>query len=434
MRTTFVVVACLFAISLGKIAVAQGPEISKNAGGQAKITIDEAVDEAIRSNLSLLADRMSLPLAEATVITAELRPNPVLTLTTERLDPGHKFFNNDAAGGPPEFSVRVDLPVELGNKRQLRTETAGYGREIAETRLLDSVRKLKLDVALACIDVIEAKAKLALAVDNLRTLEELVRVNQTKVSSGFTPQQELTRSRVAMLQFRSTVKRAELELATSKTRLQNLLGRPTPSDDFDILGDLKLPLYGGELDPMALQETALAARPDVQSQERTQARSQSELKLQLAQAIVDYTLGVEYRRVATNNPGSNFAGLFFSVPIPLFSRNQGEIARVRAEQEQLSRQALALKAQVFTEVKSAYQEFRSTRDLVQSIENDLLQPAQQARDNSAYIYKAGATTLVEFLDAQRAFNETMQSYYEAQAAYRRAVLRLNNAVGKEVIS
>jgi cobalt-zinc-cadmium efflux system outer membrane protein len=125
-------------------------------------------------------------------------------------------------------------------------------------------------------------------------------------------------------------------------------------------------------------------------------------------------------------------GLFVSVPLPVFSRNQGEIARVEAESEQLSRQLQALKAQVQAEIKAAALEFQSTHDLIERMERDLLEPATQARDTIAYTYRTGASSLVEFLDAQRAFNETMQSYYETQATYRRAVMKLNVTLGKEV--
>ena len=412
---------------------AQQTETTATVQAPTKLTISAAIDEAMANNLGLFAERANLTIAEAALLTAQLKPNPVLSLSAEHLDPSYKVFYNEAAGGPPEFSLRIDVPIELGNKRQLRVETVGFEKEIAAARLLDSARKLRLDAALACIDLIEAKAKFALAADNFRTFEEVVRLNQTKVNAGFMPQQELTRSQVAMLQFRSTVKRAELDWITAKTRLQNILGRLSPTDDFDLPDNLKVPLYSGGLELAGLQEAAFIDRPDVQAQQRTQARSRAELKLQLAQAIVDYTVGVEYRHVGTNSNSSNFAGFFFSMPLPLFSRNQGEIARVRAEQEQLTRQARALRAQVYSEVKTAYQEFAAMRELAEGIERDLLQPAQWARDNSAYVYKAGGSTLVEFLDAQRAFNDTMQSYYEAQGAYRRAVLKLNNAVGREVI-
>ena len=153
----------------------------------------------------------------------------------------------------------------------------------------------------------------------------------------------------------------------------------------------------------------------------------------MAQAKVDYTWGAEYIHQLEVNGKSDSLGLFFSAPLPFSNRNQGEIARVRAEKDQIARQIQALKAQVQTEVKTTFQEFRTARELVKSIERDLLKPAEQARDTSAYVYHSGGSSLIEFLDAQRAFNETMQSYYEAQASYRKALIQLNSTVGKEVI-
>ena len=112
--------------------------------------------------------------------------------------------------------------------------------------------------------------------------------------------------------------------------------------------------------------------------------------------------------------------------------NQGEIARAGAEGEQTSRQVAARRAQIVADVRAAYHEYAATRDLVAGIERDLLKPATSAREISAYTYRAGGSTLLELLDAQRAFNDTMQSYLDAQASLRRAASRLNAAVGKEV--
>jgi len=436
-RKAFPALACLlFLLQFGMFGLAQQPaamQIKSANTPPSVITVDQAVDEALQNNLDLLAQRVELTIAEARMIAARLRPNPVLSLSGDHLDALGTGFDQVNVGGPPEISSRVDFPIERGGKRQLRVATANYAREIAEARLLEAIRKLKLDVTLGCVEVIQAKANLALAIDNLRTFEELVRTNSVRVNAGAIPPLDLTRSQVAMLQFRSNVKRAELALLTTKTRLQNLLGRSTPTDGFEVLGELKVPLHVFGLELGALQSTAIDARPDVKALNLDQARSQSELRLQLAQGKVDYTFGTEYRRQQGINGKSNTLGFFFSVPLPVFNRNQGEIARVRAEQEQLQRQIEALKAQVQTEVKMAFQEFRSARELVEGIESDLLKPAEQARDTSAYVYRSGASSLIEFLDAQRAFNETMQSYHEAQAAYRRALTQLNATIGKEVI-
>lgn len=427
---------CLvFLLCGGALAAAQESRVNIAASSvpaSETVTIEQALDEAARSNLGLLAERVNLTIAEASVITAGLRPNPVFSFSADHQDWLGTGFNSRNNGGPPEISWRVDVPIERGGKREFRRETATLGKAAAEARLLDSLRSLRLDVALACMDVIQAKANLALAIDNLRTFEDVVRINEVKVKDGAIAPLELTRSQVAMLQFRATVKRNELELRTAKTRLQLLLGRRTTSEAFDVEGELKAPLRTIDQQLPALQQAAFVARPDVLALERAQARSQADLRLQIAQGKVDLTWGVEYRRQEGVSGRANTLGVFLSVPVPIFNRNQGEIARALAEGEQLSRQLEALKAQVRTEVQTAYSEFSTARELVESIEKDLLQPAQQARDTVAYTYRAGAASLLEFLDAQRAFNETMQSYLEAQASYRRAVMKLNAALGKEV--
>ena len=148
---------------------------------------------------------------------------------------------------------------------------------------------------------------------------------------------------------------------------------------------------------------------------------------------MDYTFGAEYRRQQGINGKGNTLGFFFSVPVPVFSRNQGEIARARAEHEQLRRTETALRAQISSEVTGAWQEFETARGLVAEIERDLLGPSQEAKNTTAYVYQAGASSLIDVLDAQRAFNETMSAYYGAQADYRRAAGKLASAVGEEVI-
>jgi outer membrane protein, heavy metal efflux system len=75
----------------------------------------------------------------------------------------------------------------------------------------------------------------------------------------------------------------------------------------------------------------------------------------------------------------------------------------------------------------------TTKDLVSEMKRDLLTPATSAREISTYTYRAGGSTLLELLDAQRAFNETMQGYVDAQANLRRAASRLNTAVAVEVV-
>jgi outer membrane protein, heavy metal efflux system len=201
----------------------------------------------------------------------------------------------------------------------------------------------------------------------------------------------------------------------------------------DVAGEMKAPVRPQAPDLQQIQTAAVGARPDLLAARMEQARSQSELRLQIAQGKIDYTVGMEYRRQQGVNGRGNSLGLFFSAPLPVFSRNQGEIARVRSEQEQIRKSLNAFESQIAGEVSTAYQEFETARQLVTEIERDLLTPSEEARTTTAYVYQAGASSLTDVLDAQRAFNETMSAYYDAQADYRRAATRLASVAGQEVI-
>ena len=165
---------------------------------------------------------------------------------------------------------------------------------------------------------------------------------------------------------------------------------------------------------------------------RDQARSAAELRLQIAQGKVDYTIGAEYQRQQGNLREGNQFGLSFNVPLPVFNRNQGEIERAGQEQEQIAAKIRALEAEIRNEVQNAYQQYTTAHDLLQRIEQDMLEQAADVRQTMEYSYRRGQSSFVEFLDAQRAFNDTRQSYNEARAEYARSLYLLDAVSGKAV--
>src|SRR6476661_697909 len=108
------------------------------------ITIEQAIQEALQNNPGLLAERLGIPVADAAVITARLRPNPVVSASADHLDWLGTGFSDANGAGPTETALRVDFPWERGHKREYRVDTAGYARRIAEVRVADSIRRLRL--------------------------------------------------------------------------------------------------------------------------------------------------------------------------------------------------------------------------------------------------------------------------------------------------
>jgi cobalt-zinc-cadmium efflux system outer membrane protein len=391
------------------------------------LSIDQAVDEAFRRNLNLIAQRLNISLAEATLVAARVRPNPVLSLDADHVNVAH--LNH---GDLTEAAVRVDVPIVLGGKRDLRIELAEKDRKIAEVQIEDALRKLRQDVGTACVDVIQAKANVALARDNLKTFEDLVQLNDKRVVAGAIAPVEMTRSKVAMLQFRSSVKRAELELSGAKTKLKALLGRSSLDGDLDLVDELRVVPSNAAMSLPELREKAFLARPDLRSLELSQVRAETDLRLQIANGVVDLSAGAEYRWSAAQ-PSERLVGLFLSVPIPLFNPNAGEIARAETQRLVSARQRDALRADVLSDLRSAFDEFNSAREIVLSIEGELLRSAEEVRNAEQRRYQSGATSFLEFLDAQRAFNDARQSLNDAWATYRRAAIHLNAGVGSEVV-
>ena len=179
-----------------------------------------------------------------------------------------------------------------------------------------------------------------------------------------------------MLQFRATVVRADLDLAKATAQLRTLLGRP-PESPLEIVDALAAAGDERTVDDVAVVESlALRSRPDLQALQLAQARSVADLQLQEALGRVDYTVGAEYRRQQGLSGRSNSLGFFFSTPLPLLNRNQGEIARAGAERDQGSQLIAARRAQVIVDVRSAHHDYMVTRELVSGIERDLLVPAR----------------------------------------------------------
>ncbi|MBS1820079.1 MAG: TolC family protein [Acidobacteria bacterium] len=388
------------------------------------LTVDQAVNEAIDHNLALVAERYNLRVAEAAVITAGLRPNPVLTVGVFKPQgtlQGQGLSTQDE-------SVRGDYLFERGGKRRLRVESADAARSVTELQLQDTIRRLRLDVELACTEVQLAQENVQLARDNLAAFTGVVDVNRERVRAGDLAEVEFQRSRLASIQFQNDVKQQEAHLQTARARLAQLLARAAGAPLPSIAGEMRHDAAALDID--ALRQKADAARPDLLAARRDQARSVAETRLQLANGKVDLTVSGEYHRQLAAGVDGGAAAAFVSVPLPLFSRNQGEIARARQQQQQADARARALSSAVSTEVVTAYTDYTTNRDIVASIERDMLQQASDVRSATEYSYRRGEASFVEFLDAVRAFNETMQSYHAAQADYARSLYTLESLAGE----
>jgi cobalt-zinc-cadmium efflux system outer membrane protein len=365
--------------------------------------------------------------AEARAITARLRPNPVLTVSGQSLNLLGANFSPNTPLGPNQTNIHTDFPIERGGKRQSRVVLAREQKNLAELEVRELMRQVIVAVHNAFVDVQQAKALLQLAKENLQSLQGVVTINEARLKNGDLAEVELERSRLAALQSQARVEQAQLQLEQAKIQLQLLIGRKQTAPDFEIAGDLRADAPA--FHPTQLSELALSRRPDYLLTVQSQATSRADLKLQIANGRVDFVVGSEYTYQRAWGVGGSSLGVSISVPLKLYNKNQGEIARAQREISSAEARTAALSRSIHAEIEKALQQYQVAGRLLDSIKRDMLDRARTVRNTTEYSYRRGEASLVEFLDAQRAFNETMEFYNTTRANYARSLYLLDAVSG-----
>ena len=193
-------------------------------------------------------------------------------------------------------------------------------------------------------------------------------------------------------------------------------------ENYEVVGELEYkPVKLGEDDLKAL---ALRERPDIRAAQLGVTLSKSEYELAKAVGKRDVTASVNYSHVASTNTVSAFG----SIGIPIFDRNQGEIARTKIAIDQSQELSSEQSALALTDVKNSY-ELRTNDQIVQLFKSGYLKQAVDSRDISQYAYQRGAASLLDFLDAQRNYRATELAYRDSLAKYMTSLEQLRQAVG-----
>jgi outer membrane protein, heavy metal efflux system len=409
----------MLGLLLGGLLLAPAAEAQNQ--GPVRITLDEAIQMALQHNHNLLAARTTIQQSQAEEITGNLRPNPTLLGDAEYLSPSHP--TTDYLSNASEFDLGVSYLFERGKKRQHRLQAA---KDItAQTRSLvaDNERSLSFSVATQFVNAQLAESTLDLAQQDLKSFQQTVDVSEIRYKAGAISEDDQLKIKLQLLQFETDFQQAVLSKTQALSDLRQLLGYESVSADYDVAGQFDYQPVKGNVDDM--QSRALQNRPDLRAAQQGVTAAKSQYELQKAIAKSDVTGQVNYTHVS----GLNTASFFGSIPLRVFDRNQGEIMRTGFAITQAQEQQKAASEQVMTDVHDAYEGLRTNDKVVTLYRSGYLDVAQKDRDISEYAYKRGATSLLDFLDAERSYRATQLAYRQALAAYLLAIEQLREAVG-----
>lgn len=423
----------LSAVFLIEAAVAQSPpsptaQTLAQKPGTVLITLDQAIQMALQHNHNLLAARTVIQQDKAEETTANLRPNPVILADSDFLpvfQPSN--FSADYLDNVAQWDLGVSYLFERGKKRQHRLQAAQDQTAVARSQVADNERTLTYSVASQFINVELAESTLALANQDLASFKNTVGIAQARYKAGDIGENDYLKIELQLLQFQTDVSAAELARAQGLSDLRQLLGYESVSSDYDVAGSFTYkPVNGAEED---FQAEALKDRPDLKEAQLGVTAANSQYALQKADGKRDFTGEINYTHLAYLNDVS----IFGQMQMPLFDRNQGEIARAGFGITQAQEQEKYASGQVMTDVRDAYENLRDNDKIVNLYRSGYLNQAQQSLDISQYAYMRGAASLLDFLDAERSYRSTQLGYRQALASYLLALEQLREAVGTRSI-
>lgn len=383
-------------------------------------------------NPTLRAGLIGIDESKASEITAYLRPNPDLTVSADgtQIAPNHGVWQPLVG---TFLTPSVSYLHERRHKRELRLESAQKATGIAVSSQADLDRTLVATLRAAFIQVLQEKAILALAKENISYYDHVLDVNRERFKAGAIAQVDLDRLELQRVTYESDLQSAQESLQTAKIQLLTLLNDRSPVDQFDVTGSYD---FSTEIPPVDdVRQAAIDTRPDLKAALQSIDKAKADHLLAVANGSTDPTFSTwyTYNSSTANTNANETLGVSVSVPLRIFDRNQGEKLRTQLDINRNEQLAQVTRAQVYSDVDSAYATVESNVTLLKPYKEKYLAMASRVRDTIAFSYEHGAASLLDFLNAQADYRTVQVNYLNLVASYLDAANQLNQAVGREVI-
>jgi cobalt-zinc-cadmium efflux system outer membrane protein len=402
-----------------------------------EFTLNQAVQTALKSDPRINAALENISQAEADLITAGLIPNPQIN-TDMQLMPLNRPFTVDRQGGPPQFDFNVAMPIDwfLFGKRAAAITSGEQGVEAASADFANTVR-LRIAATIASFyDVLEMQAMLEVAHENQSNLAKMEKIILNRVAFGGVGTIEADRIKLSIFSGHREVHARELDLAAALNRLRALLG---------IEGNIPVKVKGtleveSPVKPLEIESAfkwAEENRPDLSALRRQLDKADADINLQESKAYPQVTPTIGYSRQfqqqAIGFPDVNSWMAGVNVSVPIFDRNQGNIAKAKSIKNQTQFNLQAQLVDMRAEIDQAVKTFTSSYQFLTNDDPGQLEAAINVRDKITQAYELGGKTLIEVLDAQRAYLETYRVHISGRSSYWHSLNQLNAVIGKEIL-
>jgi cobalt-zinc-cadmium efflux system outer membrane protein len=392
---------------------------------QSDLSLRSALDQARKQNPQLAMARAKVSEAEGMREQAGLIPNPSLYATSENTPlGGSQPFN---FGNDTDDYVYLIQKIELGGKRSRRVAYASENVGQMSIQSEVAMNQLLARVATAYWMAAGSAALDQLYKREVNTLDDIVAYDAGRVQKGATPEAELIRIQLESDRLKAQARLAAEQARRSLITLYREMGATAFPDSVvfaDRIDDLT------EIQPPDLQ-TVLRDRPEMRAAREGVKQAEANFDLQRANAVPDPQLMAGYKRFSGSKPftGQNTLFFGFQVPLPIFDRNQGQIAAAQAKvmgaKDAVTDQEIAIRA----EVESALSDYESRRQALLKVLPRMAKRAAMSEQIAAGAYRLGGADLLRFLDATRMDIETQVLLVQTFIDYHVSVVNVELVTG-----
>ncbi|PKA27144.1 transporter [Leptospira sp. mixed culture ATI2-C-A1] len=388
-----------------------------------EFSFDQAIQYALANNKQVAIAKFEIEFTKADRITAGLRPNPFLNIVADVLpfNPTSKQFDPNRN----QYGVSFGFVIETANKREERINVANKRLKMDELVFLETLRRISITTGNLFIATLAARERYLLAEENYKNLVNIVEINRIRFKKEDISKLELLRSEVAQDQYAVARVSAQVEYIKLKNELIVFLGLNPSEIDIVLSGNLDSLKLLPQIDANQLLKLATEGRPDYLALVNAEDIALANMKLQRANAVPNFS--ILFDSLVQQN--QYMYGMSANLELPVFSRNQGEIAKSESARKQAAIFREELYLNLAKEMAITEEEIKVRFEALEQMRQISLLKSQQAVKIVELAYKGGGSTLLEFLDTTRSYNETKLKYIDALVEYEKALLNLKYITG-----
>lgn len=384
----------------------------------------------LERNLSLIAERYNIDMAQAQVLQAKLFENPVISLEQNvynRLN--GKYFDFGKEG---EAVVEIEQVIHLAGQRNKQVRLEKINKEIAEYQFEEVMRTLRQELNEKFVEVYFLSKSIAIYEKEVNSLQVLLGGMKVQQEKGNISLMEISRLESMLFSLKKEKNERESDLLTTRGELNLLLNLPEDTQvqlslDEEVLQQLDLSQLS-----FADLKAIINERPDQKIARSTVNASRANLKLQKSMAFPEFSVKGNYDRVG--NFINDYFAIGVSLSVPIFNRNQGNIkaARFSIQQAGVQQEYAANRADM--ELFTAYTSLEKATQLYQSTNMDLERNFEKLITGVNENFTRKNISLLEFIDYYDSYKETCIQLYEIKKNVFLAMENLNTVVGQNVLN